>query len=91
MKKQYQDRPQTKFRVEWTDRDKDDLTAKLREVLNFTEIEWEFTDEGLRIEGLPYGNEVITISHPRSARAMLDGYLWGYDAGYGDGNKYRNP
>ncbi len=88
--KQYQNPPQTKYRPEWSDQNKENLTHKLQEVLDVTEISWEFTDEGLIIKGIPNSEKEIIIGHPRSAIAFLDAYIIGYDHGFSDGNHYRN-
>ncbi len=90
MKKNYQEPPQTRFHIEWSNQNKENLTHKLQEVLDVTEISWEFTDEGLIIKGIPNSEKEIIIGHPRSAIAYLDAYMVGYSHGFEDGNQYRN-
>jgi hypothetical protein len=84
---------QAKPRATFTGRTLEIVSGQLNQLNQIYELAWEFSDDGesIKIEGLPHkdlaGNQTvneITISHPRSAVAFLDGYLFGYDSGFSD-------
>lgn len=73
--------------IKFFEQNKDELTELLGKVLNVSEIGYEFKDDTLILKGLLDSEEAITFTHPNSAKAFLDGYLLGYDHGFGDGRK----
>jgi hypothetical protein len=70
----------------FAERAKDEIISKLNTISQFMKLEYEFTeDEGLRLS--IEEEETIYFSHPNSAMAYLDGFLLGYDFGFGDGRE----
>lgn len=59
------------------------LTAKLQELNDVLNLSWEFFDNELVVHG--FNEKEIVFTHPKSARAYLDGFTEGYNLGYRDG------
>ena len=72
-------------RVAFDDQSVRNLTAKLDQIAQVSNIQWEFRGDELIVTGLD--DEPVTFGHWKSATAFIDGYLMGYNHGFGDGRR----
>ena len=77
-------------RILFEERDIDRIEIILTQICNVVDISWEFFNSEVRVDGLLENDESLVLGHPRSAVAFLEGFMEGYNLGFGDGRENGN-
>lgn len=63
------------------------IQKNLGRINNIIAISWKFVPGRLEVTGILDDDELLTFTHSKSALAYLDGFLEGYNLGFGDGRE----